>query len=650
MVVAALAWLMFEFAGRRTGMAMLPDDRGSTVELLDDASGRLSLAEAIARPAAEWVGSTERKYLLAPHGHALWLRVILRNPGPTPLHGVLADLQYYPDRVTAWRRDPAGVWQAQESGELLPTRARALWARAAAFRVEVPAGGEETVYLRGEDYYFVYMQLRWWPRLEDFVAAQVREVLAESLCYGALAGLLLYNLVLWARLRFPDTGCYVLYAGGLAVFNLATNACGGLLGFGFGSPAMESVLVGSLAWSGFFLVQFARTFLDTPAVVPRGDRGLRIIRAGLAVIALGALVMPWFGRLNWLAAAVALVTVTHATLLGVAVVVWRAGRQQARFFIPAFGVLFVGGVPATVTWFGHSLNANAAMGLLAASTLEMLLLSFAIADRFAQIQRERLHAQQQVVEEAEQRRAIQEAYADELQLEVMERTRELAAANIDKDRMIAVLGHDLRGPLTGLTQSAERLAGRVPPGGEMARFVGDVGVTGRELLLLIEDLVMWARLRAGSLHVTRHAVADWVRPAMAVHRALAERSGITLRAHVPPELQVETDLVLVQALVRNLVSNAVKYARNHVVILVEATADGLQLSVGDDGPGLPAEVDAWLNAEVVAPSPTGSGLGLRFCVEISRTLGARLKSTKGPGGGTRLTVAFKLPVQEAQVT
>jgi two-component system, sensor histidine kinase LadS len=112
----------------------------------------------------------------------------------------------------------------------------------------------------------------------------------------------------------------------------------------------------------------------------------------------------------------------------------------------------------------------------------MLLLALALADRFVQTQR-------QLTEETEQRRMIEAAYAGELAEEVRERTRELRAANADKDRMLAVIGHDLRSPLTGLMRSADKATGA---------FAREVAGTGRTLLLMIEDLVQWARLRAGA--------------------------------------------------------------------------------------------------------------------------------------------------------
>ena len=110
--------------------------------------------------------------------------------------------------------------------------------------------------------------------------------------------------------------------------------------------------------------------------------------------------------------------------------------------------------------------------------------------------------------ETEQRRLIEETYADELEIEVRERTRELEETNADKDRMLAVIGHDLRSPLTGLMHAANEASGE---------FAREAARTGRALLLMIEDLVLWARLRAGTRVLAPHPARAVLAPAVALH-------------------------------------------------------------------------------------------------------------------------------------
>lgn len=632
-LLAGLGWLMFGLAGNCTGMQNLPGSGESIIEVLPDAGARLVLAEVIATPEVKWKRWDGVDYIRTGHGAAVWMRVTLRNPGSEPLHGVLADTEYFPDRLEAWVQGGEGGWRAMRSGEAEPGKDKPVWGRTAAFPVTVTAGGKRVIYLRADDYYFVYLRPRWWPRAEDYFAVQVRDVLAEGICYGGLVALVLYNVVLWARLRFPDTGCYVLYAGGAAVFNFVSNGGLALLGLAAGSPWKEMVIAGALSLSGVFLVQFGRMFLGTEAGMPRTDRLLWWLRAVLIGLALGVPVMPWMTGLYWLGATVVMLTTAHAVLLVVAAVAWRGGVRHARFFVAAFGLLFAGAMPAVVTWLNQDILAGAARGLLAGSTLEMVMLSFAVADRFAQ-------AQRQLIEETEQRRMLEETYADELELEVRERTYELEQANADKDQILDIIGHDLRSPLTGLMKAADAATGD---------FARETMLTGRALLLMIEDLVLWARLRAESHVVTTYPARALLAPAVALHQTLAEHDGIELRVDVPEALQVRTDLVLAQTLVRNLLANALKFARARVVLRAEADgAGGVRFLVGNDGPPLSAAVAARFAAGENEPMTATGGLGLRLCREICRELGMRLAADVGADGGTEFEFTLKAVAHPAE--
>jgi len=287
------------------------------------------------------------------------------------------------------------------------------------------------------------------------------------------------------------------------------------------------------------------------------------------------------------------------------------------------------------------------MTFFAGSVMEMLALSLAMADRFARIQRERAETQDRLVEEMAQRETLQEAYADELAVEVNERTRELQEANRDKDRMIAVIGHDLRAPLTALTMGAEQASGRAQ---EALIFVDEAAQTGRQVLLLIEDLVLWARLRAGGVHPGVHLVKDLTTQVVALHQPPAAQRGVTLTLIAPPDVRAKTDLVLAQTLLRNLVANAVRYARTRVTVAAVSVAGGVKLSVADDGPGLPPEIGAALTAGQEVESPGAAregGLGLRLCVEIGRALGVRLEVRTGASQGAEFS--FVLPVVDEKV-
>ena len=663
-VAGGLGWLLLVFAGNRGGVEPWAGSTGtvqagSTLEFFVEKPGApMTRAEVEQLPADAWRRWTGAGHYTGGFGTVLWARVTLRNAEPQARAGVLADVDFFADRVDAWvpTDAEAPVEKRVEdnalhlvSGEGVAAAEKAVPGRAVAFPVSVPARGEQVVYLRAEDFYRPVFQLEWWPDATAYHAAKTRGLIAEAIYFGGLLALLGYNVLLWVRLRLADIGYYAAYLGMGGVFIVLARAWGLELGVALGSPGLETALTVALALGAFFLARFARVFLELKQRCGRGDQvaaWLAVMMLGLAV---GALSSPWIKSAVWLPATVAGIGVTHGGLLVLALLAWRAGARQARFFVVSFGCLFAGSLPlvAVRLWMLDPKNA-ALMGLMIGSALEMLLLSLAVADRFARAQRDKAEAQERLLEETEQRRVIEAAYTDELEIEVRERTRDLEAANTDKDRMLIALGHDLRSPLAALTQRAEQLRGgsRAPmaetAGAVLGEFSGDVAGAGRQMLLLIEDIVLWARLRTGAQPASSaHAVTGLVTPVVRLHRPLAERRGVALTAEVPESLVAWTDLVLAQTMVRNLVGNAVKFARSRVEVRATAEAETVRITVRDDGPGLPAAVLARLRGEASAAGDNGEGggMGLRLSQEIGATLGARIEAGSCPGaGGTELSV------------
>lgn len=626
LAVGALAWLLFGVGERHDGMRRLMEAEGARVDAINNGDAALTLDEVIALPAAAWETWKTPGYMSTPHGKVIWVRARLPNRGTEPMQGVLSDTSYFSDRVDAWITNETGGWRHEVSGDAIPGREKPLWGRVAAFPVMVPVGGERLIYLRVSDAYVAHVQPMWWPRAGDFFEAQIRNVLAECVCYGALAALLFYNLVLWARLRFADTGYYVLAAGASAACNVISNNVPALVGWKMGSPWHETLMAVMFAGSSVFMLQFARAFLGTKELLPRLDRVLRGWWVMLVIITLALPAMLWMETPIGVTVSGLVTMTTDGLYMGAAVVAWYQGAKHARFFVAAFALLIVAVVPAMVSLLRGDVASGVAMGLLAGRTAEMLLLSFAVADRFAQ-------TQQQLVEETEQRRAMEEAYADELKTEVRERTRELQQANVDKDRMLTVIGHDLRSPLTGLMRTADANSG------ELAH---EVSRTGRALLLLIEDLVLWARLRAGMRLLAPHPASDLAGPAVALHRALAEHGGIELALDLPEDLHVKADLVLAQTLVRNLLANALKFAETRVRLRAVAEGDGnVRFTVGNDGPPLPPEVAARFAEGKNEPITATGGLGLRLCREICGAMETRLEAGMAADGGTEFSFVLK---------
>ncbi|EDY18990.1 integral membrane sensor signal transduction histidine kinase [Chthoniobacter flavus Ellin428] len=644
--VAALgfAYVLMGLEDDRTGRRPVPDSHGTTLEYLEGSEEKLTIDDVAALPQSRWHPWSIAGFAPATKPkNVLWARVRLRNAEARQLEGVLTDGEHYVDRADCYFHAPGeeGVWRQMRSGEWTPAVQKAIWGRETAFSIIVPARGEQAVYLRYEDFFAVWLEVVWWPQDTLFHAMQLRQTLAEGLYFGTLLALLFYNAILWIKLRLPPTGSYLLYLGSFTLFMFFCRSVPQWFGWAVGSPWVESFLNTFLSASAVFLLSFAGLLLDLPRYLPRTAVWLRRLRALLIVLAAASLVAPWARLTSMLVIPGLLVVVAHVAVFGAAVAARRVGAPQASYFMLAIGALFAGVAPAFFYWIGSVPLPDAGRVVMAGSAMEMLLLAVLISERIGFIQQEKIAAQKALLVEAEQREIMQEAYADDLALEVRERTADLERASADKDRILTVLGHDLRSPLTGLTRSAEHLAGRANGDESMRTFLTEAVQTGRGLLLLIEDLVMWARLRAGTGQVTVHPLGAVAAPVFALQSFQAAASGIVMEIQVPDELMVKTDLVPTQALLRNLLSNALKAARYKVWVEATHLPEGVRVAVRDDGQGLPASLEAALIAANPERLPSMGGLGLRLCLEISRALDLKLGVVPIDGGGTEFR--FILP-------
>jgi signal transduction histidine kinase len=236
-------------------------------------------------------------------------------------------------------------------------------------------------------------------------------------------------------------------------------------------------------------------------------------------------------------------------------------------------------------------------------------------------------------------------------LYVEDRTEDLDEASV-REAFVGVLAHELRTPMTAIYGGMQLLrADRLPPD-LRATVIGDIAAEAEHLHRLVEDLVALARIEYGltdvrfeplSLqHLVRQAAYDESRR-WSGHEVVIEAAGDLPAAR--------GDDGYVRQILRNLVSNAVKYSPDGspVVIRLAPGREGVAVSVLDRGRGFPPETgpDAFRlfhQSPTVAAHVAGTGIGLFVARALVEALGGRIWLRNRGGGGAE--VGFSLPVYE----
>ncbi|MGA4637605.1 diguanylate cyclase [Pseudomonas solani] len=398
------------------------------VSLLEDPEQSFTLADVQAPAlAARFQGDQPPGNALALGftRSAFWLRLVLHNPGDTPLRRMLVVENPRISHVEAHIPDAQGVYHATATGCDVAPSSKAYANRNFVFPLLLPAHSEQVIYLRVASSVGLLVPLQLWP-VEAFHAYERDDYVSKVWYFGIATAMVLFNLMLFVALRDRVYLLYVAFVSCTA-FTLAIK--NGLAPDGSiaGLPLNSNVAYYSgvsLALSAMLL--FTRRMLRTDQLMPRVDRLLlAMVAVYLVTPLLYAIALPLFSRL-----AVYFNLATAVVVLGVALAGAIKRQRSAWFFLAAFALLMLGGAMTTLRAMGlMPTNMFTVDGIQLGSAMEMIVLAFALADRFnvmrrdkARVQEELLQAQQMLVETLQ-------GSERELELRVAQRTDELQELN-----------------------------------------------------------------------------------------------------------------------------------------------------------------------------------------------------------------------------
>lgn len=265
-------------------------------------------------------------------------------------------------------------------------------------------------------------------------------------------------------------------------------------------------------------------------------------------------------------------------------------------------------------------------------------------------------------------RVVRESFAirydNERLLAALERERQEVSfardraeeANLAKSRFLAAASHDLRQPLHALSLFSATLSLRAvdSTAGEIARHINTALAS---LSTLVDSLLDISKLDAGAVRpeLRRVNVKELVERIEADFRPLARDKGLMFRV-APVEAHVETDPVLLERMVRNLVDNAIKYtAMGSVSLDAKADERTVRIAVRDTGPGIAeSERERIFKEFYQVGNPErdrgkGLGLGLAIVRRLARLLDLEVQLDSEPGRGSTFAVTLpRMPEERAK--
>ena len=395
--------------------------------VLEDASASLSLSD-VTQPemAARFKTGQAPAHALgfSYTQSVIWLRLHLKNPGNQPIERMLEISYTLLAKVDLYQPD-AKAYRHVEAGYTRALSAQAHSSRFVALPILLPAGADQEIYLRVQTPNSLNIPARLWS-LEAFHSYQPGDYALQALYFGIVLAIGIYNLMLFFTLRDTSYLLYVMFAGAMAVALATFTGMGSQFIWGV-TPYWTKIGVNvPAALASVAILLFTRRMLTTQQLVPRLDLVMKLFigaNTGFFFLLIG-----WFWEFNRYFVAINLLT--SLLILGTGIVCALKRQRSAYFFVAAFSVLFLANALSHLRNFGIlPTNFFTTDSLQIGSTLEMLLLSLVLADRFNVLRREKMYAQTQALQVQGEMLEKLKTSEQLLEARVVERTAQLQSLN-----------------------------------------------------------------------------------------------------------------------------------------------------------------------------------------------------------------------------
>jgi signal transduction histidine kinase/ligand-binding sensor domain-containing protein len=238
--------------------------------------------------------------------------------------------------------------------------------------------------------------------------------------------------------------------------------------------------------------------------------------------------------------------------------------------------------------------------------------------------------------------------------QLKETNQQLSLLNATKDRFFSIIAHDLRNPFNIVTGFSEILLKNYPklPADKIEKYLDMIYASSLSGNYLLENLLQWSRSQSGHItfepsELNLYALVEKI---IRLLEADAERKHIQIQQTIDSHCIVYADENMINTILRNLISNAIKFSYENGKVLIEAVNnnDHVEISVADNGVGIPQEtisklfrVDSTISTKGTAKEP-GTGLGLIICKEFIDKHKGRIwvESTVNKGSSFKFALPF----------
>ncbi|NCD42931.1 MAG: hypothetical protein EOL88_12680 [Bacteroidia bacterium] len=239
--------------------------------------------------------------------------------------------------------------------------------------------------------------------------------------------------------------------------------------------------------------------------------------------------------------------------------------------------------------------------------------------------------------------------------EIKLKNEELQILNSEKDKFFSIIAHDLKSPFNSILGFSNLLVEqvRIKDYNRIEEYADIVQISSQRAIDLLENLMKWSLSQTGRMefHPVNFEMVELIHTVTDLLSDAAKQKSILITSDLLPNINVYADKNMVSTVLRNLITNAIKFTNinGKIVISTKVENDELSISVHDNGVGMTKDkIERLFRIEENSSTPgtqneKGTGLGLILCKEFIQKHEGRIfvKSEIGKGSIFSFTIPYK---------
>ncbi len=643
------------------------------VGLIIDSNRNLSIDQISQIREMELVNS---RFTITSIEEDYWFVFNIENTSTQSIEQIVGFDEAFMESADLYYRSDSG-WHYEQNGVKQPINKRVLKNRCPVFQLTLAAGETKTVFLKIHSKFTGVIGV-FIADISEFAKQEQLKIMGYWGYFGASIAILLYNLFLLFFIRERLYLYYIINVFCIIIFTFLYS--------GFSSYLISDVnlfydLHVSSSVMGFFLTLFTRELLKPQLHKKWIGTVLNAIAWIYAILSVLILV-----DISYYQLLVVFAMPSMLFLLFTGIYSLRKKTPLTSFYIVAMGAYLLGlFMIAAVTMGWLPFNSVTRYGFLFGSFIELSVFSLALAYRIRLLQEDKIVYQSELIEseksiksKLEKQVALRtedlvhitkklKASNEELALQIQEKNNvldalkeselELKAINDSKDKFFSIIAHDLKSPFNSILGFLDLLMDRYGEYNEKQRLemLQSIHSGANHTYSLLENLLIWSRTQIGKIEYQPQSVEllPIITETIMLFKQYADEKEISIKVETGQIQNVMADRQMVSTIVRNIISNAIKFTHTGGKIHINSAASHENdrmavVTIQDSGVGVVPE-----NLEKLfcisngistlgTNNEKGTGLGLILCKEFVELHGGEIWAESEVGKGC--VIHFTIPL------